>query len=285
MTSRIFHVTVVAAGICVAAIAHSQAADTPEVPWHHPPAGESQGTSPGKESSAKPQGIEATIINPYRSANMCSQVAGIIKSVEFQEGDFMEQGQVVVRLDDGRYRDLADKAKEKLTELELELEKAEQDRVTEEKLFEQKVTTRQQMSKLKTDAEILKARLREAQKELDLATKDLVACEIKAPFSGYMAVRYKQPYEAADRLESLFSIVDTSKVYAVANVEEQLRDKFTKGCQVTFIQNAGRKFTGIIQRTGILIDPKSKTKKVYCLIENPNSELEVGMTGSLAGGH
>ena len=99
-----------------------------------------------------------------------------------------------------------------------------------------------------------------------------------------MAIRFKQPYEAADRLEQLFSIVDTSKVYAVANVEEQLLDKYVKGDQVFFIHRSGRKCIGIIHRTGAVIDPQSKTKKVYCLIENPDAGLEVGMTGSLVGG-
>ena len=59
-----------------------------------------------------------------------------------------------------------------------------------------------------------------------------------------MASRFKQPYEAADRLEPLFSLVDTSKVYAVANVEEQLLDKYVKGDRVSFIHRSGRSTQG-----------------------------------------
>jgi hypothetical protein len=61
-------------------------------------------------------------------------------------------------------------------------------------------------------------------------------------------------------------------------------DRFAKGSQVTFAHRSGRKFSGLIERTGTLIDPKSKTKKVYCIIENPSGDLEVGMTGSLGKG-
>ena len=175
MTSRIFPVFLVAAVTFVVPIALSYGADKPQVPWHHPPETEGPASQTPKESSSNYHGIEATVINPYQSANVCSQVAGMIKSVEFQEGDFIDKDKVVVRLDDGRYRDVVDKTKAKLSALELELEKAEQDRATEERIFEQKVSTRQQVTKIKTEAEILTARIMETHKELDLAERDLAA--------------------------------------------------------------------------------------------------------------
>ena len=42
-----------------------------------------------------------------------------------------------------------------------------------------------------------------------------------------------------------------------------------------------KKFTGVVDKVGKLIDPKSRTKRVYLLIDNKDSLLEIGMTGSL----
>jgi RND family efflux transporter MFP subunit len=227
------------------------------------------------------RGIEATIINPHRSANVGSQVAAQIKEVLFQEGEFIKEGAVVVRLFDERYKDIADKTVAKIAGLELELKQAENEARVLGELYALKASTQQDLQKSKAQAEITKARLEEAKKELELAKRDLDACTIKAPFSGYMAIRYKQAYESADRLENLFSLVDSSKVYAVANVDESLLDRYQKGMRAVFVHRTGKKIDGEIERVGSMIDPKSKTKRVYCLIDNTGADLEVGMTGSL----
>ena len=49
-----------------------------------------------------------------------------------------------------------------------------------------------------------------------LQKTNLESCEVKAPFKGYIAVKYKQDFEPVERLEKIFAIVDTEKVYAVA---------------------------------------------------------------------
>ncbi|MFH0821276.1 MAG: efflux RND transporter periplasmic adaptor subunit [Pseudomonadota bacterium] len=224
--------------------------------------------------------IEATIINPHKSANVSAQIAGLIKDIAFQEGERVEKDQVVVKIDDARYADMTQKVKEKLAGLQVELKKATTEAKIQEDLFELKATTRQELNGKKSDAEVIQARVRETEKDLALAQRDQDSCQVKAPFTGYLAVRYKQPDEVVDRLENLFSIVDSSKVYAVANVDEGMLIKFEKGAKATFVHK-GRKFEGQIERVGSLIDPKSKTKKVYCLIDNSNADLQVGMTGSL----
>jgi multidrug resistance efflux pump len=109
----------------------------------------------------------------------------------------------------------------------------------------------------------------------------LESCEIKAPFSGYLAVRYKQPDETVERLEKVFALVDTSKVHAVANVPELMLDEFPKGKEAFFLLTPEKRFKGTVDRVGKLIDPKSRTKRVFLLINNSDNKLEVGMTGTM----
>ena len=162
--------------------------------------------------------IDAVVINPYRSANVGSLVGGEIEHFYFDEGDLVKKGEPVVIVDSRRYRLIALRAEERLRASEAALKLAEQEIKIKEDLLELDAATRQDVVKKAAEAEIARYAVAEAERELDLARFDLVHCKIEAPFTGYLAVRYKQPDEPVERLEKVFALVDSSKVYAVANV-------------------------------------------------------------------
>ena len=93
--------------------------------------------------------------------------------------------------------------------------------------------------------------------------------------------KYKEAHEAVNQLDKLFRIVDTHKVYSVANVPENLLDRFTKGIPASFVDASGTKYLGSVEKIEPIICPESKTAKVHLLIQNPQSALKVGMTGAL----
>jgi RND family efflux transporter MFP subunit len=225
--------------------------------------------------------IEATIINPYRSANMGAEVSGIIDKLNFEEGQLIKKGEVVVEISKKRYQLLVEKAEEAVRSLQTSLKVAQRDLELKEDLLANDATTRQEVLKAEADIEIARARLAEAKKDLKLARLNLEFCQICAPFTGYMAVRYKQQYEPVERLEKIFAIVDSAKVYAVANVPEDLVRKLKISDAAVFKSADGKIFSGEIAKIGKLIDPKSGSKRVYVLIDNSAGGLEVGMTGSL----
>lgn len=225
--------------------------------------------------------VEQAIIHPYQSANVGAEVSGVIKAIHFQEGDRVEQGDVVASLFKERDAALMKKAEEKLTGLELELKRNEVDLKIREELVSLGGATRQEYEKAVAEVEITRQRIKEAKEDLKIAELNLKACEIKAPFSGYIAVRYKQPFETVDRLEKVFAVLDSSKVYAVANIPETMLQRFPKDSDAVFVHSDGKKFKGKVERSGKLIDPKSMTKRVYILIDNPQDELEIGSSGTL----
>ena len=225
--------------------------------------------------------IEAAVIHPYRSANVGTEVKGIISKINFEEGDPVRKGAVVLEIQPNRYKILAKKSEERVRGLELSLRNAEDDLQVKEELFALNAGNQQDVIKAKTQVDIERHRLSEAREELKLARLDLESCDVVAPFSGFLAVRYKQPDEVVNQYDNVFALVDKSKVYAVANVPESQTDKFTRGAKAIFIHGSGKKFEGHIDKVGVLVDPQSKTLKVHILIENPRHELQVGVTGSL----
>jgi len=279
MLARILQVLALAGLLVVYALGAPTRSEA-ERTWQ--PAGEPPGASQELPPSQKPDiRIEAVVIHPYQSANVGSQVPGEIEKYFFEEGDAIADGQVVAEIYPRRYQLLVLRAEERLRALEAALKKTEEDARIKEELFDLDATTRQEVVRTKAEAEIARFRVAEAARELDLARFDFDSCKIKAPFAGHMAVRYKQPDESVERSEKVFAIVDSAKVHAVANVPEILLSEFKKGTKAYFVHGPDRKFEGVVDRISKLIDHKSKTKRIYLLLDNSNGELEVGMTGSL----
>ena len=230
---------------------------------------------------ALPSTIEVVVINPFRSANVGPQVGGVIRKFNFDEGDYVEQGQVVCELDPTRYKIAVDRARERVNELEVAQKRTEEDAQIKEELLSLNLTTRVEAAKAQAEYEMALVRVTGAQKEFDMAQFDLDACRVKAPFSGFISAKQKLQDESVDRLQTIFSIVDSSKVYAVANVPVSMLSHFPIGAEAYFVYCVDKKVKGVVDRIAKVIDPKSKTKRIYLLIDNSAGDLEVGMTGAL----
>jgi RND family efflux transporter MFP subunit len=234
---------------------------------------------PGIESRGEIT-VEA-IIHPYRSASVGAEVGGLIETVRFNEGDPVEKSQVVAEISKRRYQVLADKASDALKAMELAHKRALQEVAIKTELLAKNAITRQELLKAETEADIAATKVEETRKDLTLAQLNLEDCQLKAPFTGYLAVRYKQPFETVQRLDKVFAVIDTSRVQVVSSVRGDIAAQLEKGAQAVFEDNAGRKHQGKVDKVARLTDPKTGTARVYVLIDNPNGEIRVGTAGTL----
>ena len=225
--------------------------------------------------------IEGALINPVQTANVGTLVSGRIEKINFKEGDFMREGQVVAEIDSSRYELLVLRAESALKARQAELSGLNREFELNNRLLELDASTRSASSLAQNKLEVAKARVRESKHELDLERLNLSRCQVRAPFSGYLAVRYKQPHEPVERLEKVFAIVDSTKVYAVGNLHEKFAQKFHNGAVAVFKLATGESYTGRVERMARLFDPKSMTKRVYVLFDNEGEELEIGMLGTI----
>lgn len=225
--------------------------------------------------------IEAAIIQPYRFADVGTEVGGIVSAVNFDVGQSVRKGEVVAVISPRRYALEASRAEARARSLSVSADRAEEDLKIEEELLAMDASTKQQVMRAKAHAQAAELQRDEAKEQLKIAQYNLEQCRIRAPYDGYIVERYKQPHEPVNRLEKLFGIVDTSEVYAVGNVPETLLGRFAMGAAVVFEHGSGKKYRGRVAKIGRVIDTKSATKKVYVLIKNPDGDLEMGTSGTL----
>ncbi len=228
--------------------------------------------------------IEATIIDPFRKCVVAAEVDGIIENVFFDTGDFIEEGQLVAEISRKRYELAVAKMEKRVQSLKETVRIAEKDLEIKERVYQMQVGTLQEVEKGRSELAAARAQLGEAEIDLKQALLNLESCKVTAPFSGFMAARFKNPHEAVNRLENLFAMVDTARVYAVANVPLKMVDMFRIGQSAVFNFESGARISGRVERVEKVVDSRTDTKKVYVLIDNSKAGLEVGMTGYLEPG-
>jgi RND family efflux transporter MFP subunit len=236
-----------------------------------------QGTTSGQLNPP----ISSVVIIPFRSADIPTEVKGVISKFHYEKGDLIEKGKPVVEISKDRYSILMQVAKSKLEGLKQNLQLAEQNLQFKKDVYSKNYGTRQKLLEAQSEVAVTRQRVEEAKRELELAKLNLDCCVIKAPFTGYIVEKYKEAYEAVNQLDKLFRIVDTRKVYAVANVPELNLSGFTKGIPSFFVDSAGGRYRGTVDKIEPILCPESKTAKVLVLLENPQFNLKVGMTGAL----
>jgi RND family efflux transporter MFP subunit len=220
------------------------------------------------------------VIYPFQSATLGSEVRGIVDVINFNEGEPVPAGAVVAEISKAKYEAIYGEFKSNEEAIDRSLEEARKNLKVQEQLYDNSATTMEDVEAARFQAHILEARYEEAKFKTAQASLNLQACRLKAPFSGSVAVRYRDPHETVDYLEKVLEIVDTSQVYARANWPEARIPELALGKDAVF-HYRGKTWKGKIAKIASLIDPASKSKRVHILLENPDKILEVGMSGSV----
>jgi RND family efflux transporter MFP subunit len=163
--------------------------------------------------------------------------------------------------------------------LKIKLGIAEEKLSLAEELLSHEWGTRRILIEAKENLAVARLELAQAEKDLTLAQRALSACSVKAPFTGYLAVRHKRPHEAANRLDNLFFLLDVSQVYAAVNIKESELAGYKIGAEAVFKDRSGKEYIGKVTKIAPIINPASHTARVYVLIGNKDKALRAGMTG------
>ena len=102
---------------------------------------------------------------------------------------------------------------------------------------------------------------------------------VRAPLSGVVTKYEVSKGEVVGRDKELFTIVDTSSVWALADVYEKDIQFVARGgeCVVTVASYAKEVFKGKITYLSDALDPASRTAKLRCVLPNTDGRLKLEM--------
>lgn len=193
-------------------------------------------------------------IKGYREINMSFQVAGIIESYNFEEGEKIQEGDIVASL-------IQRDALLKLKYSEVELKKTQ---------------------KLYDIGAIGPTKLEQSKLEYESAKSDLDKTNIYAMSNGYLGSKlkdvgsYVNPSMAEDNI-GVFVQID--KVFAEFNIIEKDIPKIAIGQKVEVFADAypTKSFQGAIDRISPIVEGRSRTEMAKVELDNKDEVLKPGM--------
>src|SRR5690554_1269125 len=206
--------------------------------------------------------ISGTLL-PAEIAMVSAQAAGKVIEIHFDEGQKVNKGQLLVRLDSREWL-----AQQKL--LEAELATAQKDLERKEELAEI-----QGVSVAAVDDAILKvSSIKAAKTEIDVK---LDYATIRAPFPGTIGLRNVSEGAYLAPGTAVAQLVQTDPIKLEFNVPEKYASQIEVGQIVTFtIAGSRNTYSGKVYATEPSISANSRTLKIRAEVPNKNGELIPG---------
>ncbi len=201
-------------------------------------------------------------------AQVIAKVSGVALQVLVEEGQYVQAGQTLVRLDSARSALVAAQTAAQLRKLEANYARSRQ-------LADQNLISANDNDQLRYDLENARAANNAANLELAYAN-------VTAPISGVIASRSIKAGNFVQINTPIMRIVDVSRLEAVLNVPEREMATLKAGLPVQLAVDAlpGKTFSGMVDRVSPVVDSGSGTFRVVCAFADGQA-LRPGMFGRL----
>ena len=205
-------------------------------------------------------------VKAWKTVNLSFNVRGKIDRFYFDEGHKVDKGDLLARLEKDDYQALRDQS-------HAQWEKANRDYERSRRLWEGGSLREQ----LVQDAQTA---LKAAAAALEAAELNLKHCLLYAPFSGHVAYRYGEEKEMVVGGQTVFTLMDLSRVLVEMGVPEKNIDRVKKvqKASINFEAIPEKIFDGTVTQVAVSSLPNIRLFKVEITVENPKFIIKPGMT-------
>ena len=207
------------------------------------------------------------VLEAKEEAFVVARASGIIEHIYVEEGDYVEKGQELAKLEQERYILNLNRAKADLRGIQKELDKID-------KVYNQKLVSDDTYDKLSAQFESAKA-------TLELAELDLAETIIRAPISGYIAERNAKVGNLTESFqrERMFQIVQQKQLYGIVHLPEKELARVHKDqrASLTVTALSDKTIDAFVERISPVIDAETGTFKVTLRVPNEENYLKAGM--------
>ena len=199
------------------------------------------------------------------SVTLTASLNETVRRVNFEDGDFVEAGTILVELSN-------EEEEAQLAEARANLDEAQRQLARLKDLDEQGIAATSDVDEARAGAEAAEARLNSVIARLD----DRL---IRAPFSGMLGFREVSPGTLLMSGNAITTLDDVSQIKLDFTVPETVLNLMKPGGKI-IARSASwgdREFSGIVRAVGSRVDPVTRAVVVRALIPNEDGALRPGM--------
>ncbi len=206
-------------------------------------------------------------LEPENQAQVVAKASGVLLQLMVEEGDLVQTGQTLARLDPEKPQLELARAEANLNRLENEFRRASD-------LYTRKLVSSEAHDRARFDLETQKA-------ATDIARLELEYTRIVAPISGVISERMVKAGNLIQLQQPLFRIDDFDPLLAVLNVPERELSTIRAGLPVSMHVDAmpGQVFVGTVARVSPVVEAGTGTFRVTAEFRDEKNLLKSGMFG------
>jgi membrane fusion protein (multidrug efflux system) len=199
------------------------------------------------------------------SVTLTAKVSDTVRRVNFEDGDYVEKGSVLIELTNQEEEAALAEARANLDDAQNQLRRLED-------LSNRGLSAVQQLDIAKSRADAMQAQMNRVVARL----KDRI---VLAPFSGLLGFRSVSPGTLVTPSTTITSIDDISTIKLDFTVPETVLGAMNAGAKVVAksVSFPGREFEGIVRTVGSRVDPVTRAVMIRAHIPNKDRALRPGM--------
>lgn len=220
-------------------------------------------------SSVFEESIELVgVTMPVREANIAAEVPGRIIRFDVEEGQLIERGDSVLRLD-------MSTATASIGQLDAQIAQIDQDIERNRALVERGIGTSATVEQLEAQRRVIEENIRQIRTNIRQGSST-------APISGIVTQTMAEPGEYASPGQPLARIVDISTIRVFVGLPEREISYVHVGMQVAVkIEATGEELTGTLHQIAIEANPANRTFPLEIRLDNAEGRLRAGMRASV----
>jgi membrane fusion protein (multidrug efflux system) len=209
-------------------------------------------------------------LRAVQGVDVTTEVAGIVKQIDFKSGDKVKAGTVLVQIE-------ADADKAKLRGLQAQVKLAQINYDRDRSLLARRIASQAQVD---TDRSQLDNARAQADQQAALVAKKT----IRAPFSGRLGIRQIDVGQYLAAGANIVTLQALDPLYADFSLPQQDLSKAEVGQPIALTTNAfpGVKFSGKITAINPRVDPGTRNFALEASLANPDQKLRPGMFGTVS---
>jgi cobalt-zinc-cadmium efflux system membrane fusion protein len=229
--------------------------------------------------------------NAYRQVSVTPLVAGRVVSVTAQLGDRVRKGRSLAQV----YSPEVAEARTKYVAAEAMLDAHDRELQRTQKLVEIGAASRQELERIHAEHAAQTAEVESARSRLQLlgadadlssasTSQESATANVPAPIDGVVTERLANVGLNVDPSTKLFTVVDLSNVWIVADVYERDLQRVREGARATVTTTAypDRPLEGRVSFIDPQLNTGTRTAKIRVEAPNPRGDLRLGMYSDVA---